>query len=103
MTRGPETSARLLRALGASAAACGCAVMLESVRETRWESATFSGVRHFIAATAPTSPDLEAWLDALPEADLPMPGQFVAGVKAGERSNDGGEITFIIYALTIVA
>lgn len=103
MTRGPETSARLLRALGASAAACRVDVTLEPVRETRWESATFSGVRHVIAAAAPTSPDLEAWLAALPELDLPMPGQFVAGVELGERFDGGGTTNVAIHALTIAA
>jgi len=77
--------------------------MLEAVCELPWGSATFSGMRHSVIVTAPASPRIIDWLTALPELDLPMPGQFVAGVELNERYDGDGTTTVTIHALTIAA
>ncbi len=83
---------RLLRALRRSAEEHGVSVTLEPVSETAWESATFSGLLHRIAIAAADSPALDAWLRALPEADLPMPGQCVADVVVSARTDGAATI-----------
>lgn len=103
MTRVPDPTGRLVRALRTTATASGCAVSLEPILATAWESATYSGTRHTLAAVAPASPHLFAWLAALPEIDLPMPGQFAAGICVSERIDRDGTTTFTVKALTIIA
>ena len=71
---------RLLRALRRSAEQYGLTVTFESLSETPWESATFSGAVHRIAVRADPSPKFDTWLAALPETDLPMPGHIVADI-----------------------
>lgn len=88
---------RLLRALARSAQEHDASVMLAPVSEMSWESATFSGFRHTIAVTATASPAFDAWLQALCEIDLSIPGQIVADLIVGERSGE----TMTIEVLTI--
>lgn len=103
MSREPDAAARLVRALTASLAAHGCIATIEPIREARWESGLFSGTRHVLVLSGEVSAPLDAWLAALPEIDLPMPGQFVADVDVTERSEANGTTTLTIEALTILS
>lgn len=71
----PDPAGRLLRALARSAAAHGCAPELRHETSRPWASITFTGMQHRIGAIGT---GLDAWLAALPEADLAVPGSFVA-------------------------
>ncbi|MCP3733909.1 hypothetical protein M9979_03325 [Sphingomonas sp. RP10(2022)] len=75
MTRSP--AARLLRALDASARGHGLTLCLIESQERAWSSATFTG-QHLTLAVAIAGGDSAAWLNALPEEDLPVPGRLVA-------------------------
>lgn len=101
MSRGPDAATLLARALLAHAAQARCAIILETCDSTRWSSATFAGARHRVSLTAPARPALDAWLAALPEADLPMRGHLVAdlAVHTGAVSGDTASVT--IEALTV--
>jgi hypothetical protein len=70
-------------------------------RTSKWSSATFTGTRHMIWFDVAFRDDLDNLLQNLPEADLPMPGHFVADIEVAERHNhaDGGRIG--LRALTI--
>lgn len=83
---------RLLRALSHSAGEHGASVMLEALSAKPWESATFSGFLHRITVTATESRAFDAWLQALPEADLPMPGHFVADIVVTDVSDGAATI-----------
>lgn len=86
------TDRRLLRALRRSAEVAGCAVMLSHESETPWASATFVGGRHQVEVTGEA---LDAWLAALPGADLPMNGHFVASCDV-ERRGGGAMLTLLM-------
>ncbi len=77
---------RLLRALRRSAEQHGLTVTFESLSEKPWESATFSGAVHRIAVRTDPSPKFEAWLTALTETDLPMPGHIVADIVVTDHA-----------------
>lgn len=82
----------LLRALHRSAAAAGCAATLSHEAETPWSSATFTGGQHRVAVTGA---DLDAWLTALPEAELTMNRHFVASCAIEPRA-DGAMLTLLV-------
>ena len=67
----------ILRALIASARPFGVTPHLADVDERPWSSATFTGARLTITLDL-AGADPAAWLAALPEADLPVPGRLVA-------------------------
>ena len=64
-----------MRALERSAAVLGCEVALSHETTTPWASATFVGAQHRVAVSGTA---LDAWLAALPEAELVLSGCFVA-------------------------
>lgn len=45
---------------------------------TPWQSATFNGARHCFAFTIDSAADIAAFVHSLPEAEIPLPGGFVA-------------------------
>lgn len=53
---------------------------LEAVErnDTPWHSATFDGARHCFAFTVDPAAKVATFVLALPEADIPLPGGFVA-------------------------
>ena len=57
--------------------------------DTPWHSATFNGARYCFTFTVDTAANVAAFALALPEADIPLPGGFVAGALvtgvAGDR------------------
>lgn len=67
----------MLRALAADARLYGMTLALRDAAERPWSSATFTGVRLDLVL-AIDGADPAAWLAALPEAELPVPGRLVA-------------------------
>ena len=101
MAREADSTTLLMRAIDADARRAGCAVTLSRAETTRWSSATFTGARHALAIEAPDSPTLEAWLDALPEADLPLRAQLVADLVVTGVTREAGMARVAIEALTV--
>lgn len=92
MTRRPDPAAQLLRALARAAAATGCAAELRHEALVPWASATFNGGQHRVAVAGPA---LDAWLDTLADADLPLIGHFVASL-AVDRDGAGAVLTVLV-------
>jgi len=91
----------LMRAIDADARRAGCAVTLARAETRRWSSATFVGARHELTVEAPDSPALDAWLDALPAAELPVRAQLVADLVVKGVTRAAGVATVAIEALTV--
>lgn len=73
--RGP--SAALARALKVNASAVGLVATITDMTARPWSSATFTGERCRVALAA-SGERLAEWLDALPDANLPVRGCYVA-------------------------
>jgi hypothetical protein len=101
MSRGPDAATLLVRSLEADSLRAGCPVRMTESGWTRWASATFSGARHELGLEAPASAALDAWLEALPEADLPLRGHLVADIVVAGISRADGMATIAIEALTV--
>lgn len=86
MTRQPDPQRRLFRALVADADGRGVAIRMTAVRERPWSSATFVGCRLTIEL-AIAGGDVRGWLAALPDADLPLPGRFVADLVVARATD----------------
>ncbi|MDB5716009.1 MAG: hypothetical protein JWO15_3406 [Sphingomonadales bacterium] len=95
MTR--DASTRLVRALSVYFG------VLSAVdhRTAKWSSATFSGTQHVLWFDAAARADLADLLTNLPEAELPMPGHFVADIEVVERNDQGDSVRIGLRALTI--
>jgi hypothetical protein len=77
---------RLARALEASARAAGCRLALSGAIERPWASATFVGAHHALEVDGAPTEALLAWLAALPETAIAVPGHVVADlVVRGSR------------------
>ena len=88
------------RVLTASAAAAGCPARFVDQDERPFASATFTGTLHRLAleaapGTTGPGPALAAWLAALPEAELAVPGRVVIDLAI--------EAPATIVALTVEA
>lgn len=70
-------------------------------RGENWSSATFTGTRHMIWFDVAGSELLDGLVAGLPEADLPMPGHFVADIEMVERHEQGDSVRIGVRALTI--
>ena len=101
MSRGPDAGTALRRAIERCAREAGCAVAVTATDATRWVSATFTGMRHRLILAAESGPPFEAWLDALPEADLPIRGHLVADLAIVTRCLAGGHANVTVEALTV--
>ncbi|MDG2534307.1 hypothetical protein P6144_11655 [Sphingomonas sp. HITSZ_GF] len=101
MSRGPDAETLLRRALEASAEAAGCPVTLAESDWARWASATFTGARHLLALTAPPSPALDAWIAALPEAELRLRGHLVADLVVEHVRRAGDSVRVSLEVLTV--
>lgn len=101
MAREADAAMLLMRAIDTDARRAGCAVTLARAETTRWSSATFAGARHALAIEAPESPALDAWLDALPQADLPVRAQLVADLTVTGVTREAGVARVAIEALTV--
>lgn len=96
-----DADALLRRALERSAAAAGLALGIERSESTRWASATFVGARHELTATLADHTGADAWLAALPEAELPLRGHLLADLQVVGRSCTDGVVALVIEALTV--
>lgn len=78
---------RLERALAAHARSFGVTATMLSHARSPWASATFTGARHrlVLAVSGGAAAD---WADALPEAELAVPGHLVADLEVGDRGPD---------------
>lgn len=101
MKRGPDAAALLARAVIASAARGRCAVTVAASDSVPWASATFAGARHSLTLSAAPGPVLDAWLAALPEADLPIAGHLVADIVVIDVAREPGAATVAVEALTV--
>lgn len=101
MSRGPDAATLLDRALRADAARAGLALDIAEAVATRWASATFTGVRHALTLTIDTADAADAWLAALPDADLPLRGHLVADAAVMRSERSGRQIRAAIEVLTV--
>lgn len=65
-------------ALSRSAAAVGCTIALVEGDAASWWSATFAGDAVWLTIALDPGGDADRWLAALPDAELPIAGRFVA-------------------------
>ncbi len=103
MSRGPDVSTLLERALLASAGSAGCTLAIARSEMERWASVTFAGARHRIALTGQAAPALNRWIVALPEAELALRGHLVADLTIERRTRTGAIVTLEIEVLTVEA
>jgi hypothetical protein len=89
MSADPERDT--IRALVRQAEGKSVTLTATVIARRRWASALFEGVRLTIEAMAPES-DFDAWLTALPEAELPLRGHFLADAQLIERQSPGAAI-----------
>jgi len=101
MSRGPDAATLLGRALTANAEAAGCPVAVQSADWTRWASATFTGARHMLSLSAPPSPELTAWIAALPEAEIALRGHLLADLSVVAARHARDTITIELEVLTV--
>ena len=101
MSRGPDVTAQLERALLKSARAAGCPLELIKSEMTRWASVTFSGTHHWLTLTGEISSALEAWLEALPEADFRLRDHVVADLILFAIEREYGAVAMIVEVLTV--
>ncbi|MES2987636.1 MAG: hypothetical protein V4808_07005 [Pseudomonadota bacterium] len=101
MSRGPDAATLLERALIAGAEAEGCAITIPKWDVRRWASATFVGAQHALALTCARSPQLDAWLAALPEAEFALRGHLVADLKVMQIVRDGDAVSVALEILTV--
>lgn len=100
---GPKTdaTARIVRALIASAEKVGATLDLKSAEMTAWSSATYSGGRHMMTLTGPSSDALDAWLGALPQADLRIPQHLIVDLSVPGTVRAAGHTDVVIHALSV--
>jgi hypothetical protein len=82
MSNDPERDT--VRALIRHAKSEGITLDAAVIARRRWASALFEGVRLTIEAKA-AEPGFDAWLTALPDAELRLRGHFVADANPVER------------------
>jgi len=101
MSRGPDATTQLERALVANAEATGCAVAIAEADLTRWASVTFAGARHMLTLTGGACPALSRWIAALPEAEFALRGHLVADLSVEAVRREGAEVTVMLEVLTV--
>ena len=101
MSRGPDAATLLDRALQRSAAAAGVTLSVREADWRRWASATFTGARHALLLDVADGPEARAWLDHLPEIDLPMRGHLVADIVITGLTAEGASARVEVEALTV--
>lgn len=95
------SSSRLLRALERSAVAHGCVPELTLLAVRDWASATFVGARCDVRATLAPGPAAADWIAALPQVDLPMPGQFASEARVIARQEADDAIVLTVEVLVL--
>jgi len=92
---------RFERALCASARHAGAPITIASHAAREWRSATFNGQRHVVEASGTRGDALDAWLSALADADLSVPGHMVAELRIGARDHAGANARFRLEGVTV--
>jgi hypothetical protein len=101
MSRGPDVATLLERALLESAHAAGCPLGLRASEMTRWASATFTGAKHLLTLAGEASPELDAWLAALPEAEFALRDHLVADLVVQSFRREDGAAAMTLEILTV--
>ncbi|MEN2785509.1 hypothetical protein ACFOKI_12165 [Sphingomonas qilianensis] len=101
MSRGPDAGALLVRALYRDSCCAGCPLEIIEADWVRWASVTFTGARHRMQWTGHASPALDAWLAALPRADLPIRGHLLADITVAGLTHRADSVKIEIEALTL--
>jgi hypothetical protein len=99
MSRAADRLARVLRDAVASA---GLTLTLGPLTSRPWHSALFCGESHVAEVAGADDAAVSAWLDALPELDLPIPGH-VAEAAVDRITRRDGTLTASLALLTIEA
>lgn len=87
--------ARLLRALHQNAETYQVAIEVIGHEEQPWASATFAGHRLRLTL-ALEGGDRQCWLSALPQAELPVRGAFVADLHVEHRTEDTARVAILL-------
>lgn len=101
MSRGPDVTSLLERRLLLAAQVGGHGITIDAIESTPWASATFNGARHRVGLGGRATAELEAWLRALPEAELPLRGHLVADLALLSSETDGDRLRAEIEVLTV--
>lgn len=101
MSRGPDAATLLERRLLLVAQAGGQDLIVGDVQSVPWASATFNGARHRLTVQATASPGLDAWLQSLSEAELPLRGHLVADLALLSAAAEGDRLRVEIEVLTV--
>lgn len=99
MSRGTDAAGPLARRIVADGARAGLGVTVVEARATRWASATFVGARHRLVLAITGA--AEAWLAALPEAELPIGAHLVADLAVVAVEPDEAGCRATIEVLTV--
>lgn len=92
---------RLERALARSAERAGAPLHVETHRVTAWHSATFSGDRHELVASAASGDRLERWLSDLGDLDVQLPGTLIAELTIAGYERAAETTRFTINGVTL--
>lgn len=101
MSRGPDVTTLLERRLLLAGQAGGHGITIDGIGSTPWASATFNGARHRVRLGGRATAELEAWLQALAEAELPLRGHLVADLAILSSKVDGDRLCAEIEVLTV--
>jgi hypothetical protein len=101
MSRGPDAATLVERRLILAADAAGHRITVADTQSIPWASATFTGARHRMRLAGAAASGLAAWLQALPEADLPVRGHLVADLALLSTIPDGDLLCATIEVLTV--
>ena len=91
-------------AIAALEARLGDALRVDSCDAEPWCSATFAGTRLRLAFTL-SGPDADRLLDGIEDAEIPLPGHFVADLAIDDivRSKDEKGRTTVTCTVTLLA
>jgi hypothetical protein len=84
------------RGLRTSALTCSLLLSVEWMKRRAWSSALFVGIRLAFAIAADDDDRLDAWLTALPDLELSLPGHFLADAEVIERSANAATIELLL-------
>jgi hypothetical protein len=101
MSRGPDVTTQLERALLESACAAACPLDLRASEMKRWASATFVGAKHLLTFAGEASPGLDAWLAALPDAEFALRDHLVADLVVQSVRREDGAASVELEVLTV--
>lgn len=92
---------RLERALLRAATRAGAPIRIDGHASEAWHSATFAGGRHRLEASGVTGARLDAWLAALDDAAIEVPGHVVADLSVAACERVGMRTRFRVNGLTV--